>query len=386
MSNPNRNLPYSRQWIDDDDIRAVLDVLKSDYITQGPKVGEFEAALARYCGAQYAVVFATGTAALHAAYYAAGLKPGEEIITSPITFAATSNAALYLRASPVFVDIEPDTGNIDPRLIEEKITSRTRLIAPVHFSGHPVDLDGVHEIARRHHLLVVEDACHALGAKYKGRKIGSLSDMTAFSFHPVKPITTAEGGAVLTNNEQFYTKLRLFSSHGITRNPNQLRKKNEGPWYSEMLCLGYNFRITDIQCALGISQLGKLDSFLAGRRKIVSLYQEAFLNDTRILIPREKNYASSSWHLLSSRLSKALKDRRRDIFEALHSHRIMAQVHYIPVYLHPYYQDLGFRPGLCPCAEEFYESEISLPVFYGMTGEETLYAIETLKDILSRYS
>lgn len=379
----NRNLPYSRQLIEEDDIRAVVEVLKSDYLTQGPMIGKFENALAQYTGAQYTVAFATGTAALHAAYFAAGIKPGDEVITSPITFAATANAALYLGAKPVFVDIEPETGNLNPNLIEEKITPRTRLIAPIHYSGHPVDLDPIHEIAQKYNLLVVEDASHAIGAKYKGKKIGSLSDMTTFSFHPVKPITTGEGGAVLTDNPDFYTRLRLFSSHGITKDPLLLENEQEGSWYYEMLHLGFNFRITDIQCALGVSQLKKLDRFIRERRDIVKRYQEVFRDDQRLLIPCEKDYAFSSWHLLASRLKGEYIKKRKFLFEALREKKIFVQVHYIPTYWQPYYQSLGYVRGICPEAEKFYETEISLPVFQGMKNEEVEYVIDTVRHLLS---
>lgn len=383
MQNPNRTLPYSRQLVEEEDIQAVAEVLRSDYLTQGPKIDEFEKALANYCGAKYAVVVATGTAALHAAYFAAGLKPGEEIITSPNTFAATSNAALYLDAKPVFVDIEPETGNIDVSKIEEKITEKTRIIAPVHYSGHAVDLDAFHEIVRKHDLIIVEDASHAIGAKYKGKKIGAFSDMTVFSFHPVKPITTGEGGAILTDNEEYYEKLKLFRTHGITKDPEMLQNKDVGPWYYEMQCLGFNFRITDIQCALGLSQLKKLDDFIEHRRKIVKMYQDAFERDERIVIPHEKEYAFSSWHLVPARLRGDMIPGRRDIFEALRAKNIWVQVHYIPVYWQPYYQKLGFKKGLCPEAEKFYESEISLPVFQGMKDEETEYVIDSLKSIMA---
>ncbi len=385
MFNPNRLIPYSRQLIEEEDIRAVVEVLRSDYLTQGPAVGCFEEALASFCGAKFAVVFATGTAALHGAYHAVGLGPGDEIITSPNTFAATSNAALYLGARPVFSDIEPDTGNLDPALIEEKITPATRIIVPVHYSGHSADLDAIHEIARRRGLLVIEDASHALGARYKDRRVGPLSDMTVFSFHPVKPITTGEGGAVLTNNEDYYKKLLIFRTHGISREPSILENRDEGPWYYEMLDLGYNYRITDIQCALGLSQLRRLEDFIARRRAIVARYQEAFREDPRVLIPAEKDYAFSTWHLLPARLKAPCVAQRRRIFEELREKCIWVQVHYIPVYRFPYYRGLGYAPDQCPRAEAFYQSEISLPVFQGMTDDEAQYVIDTLKDVLSRY-
>ena len=382
MYSPNRTLPYSRQLIEEDDIRAVIEVLKSDFLTQGPKIPEFEKALADYCGAKYAVAVATGTAALHAACFAAGLSSGEELVTSPITFAATSNAALYCGARPVFVDIEPETGNIDPSLIEAAITEKTRILAPVDYSGHPVDLDPILEIARKRSLVVIEDASHALGATYKGKKIGSLSDMTVLSFHPVKPITTGEGGAVLTNNEEYYKKLQLFRTHGITKDPDLLEEKDVGPWYYEMHQLGYNFRITDIQCALGLSQLAKLERFIRERRAVVDFYREALAGIPEIEMTREKDYAFSPWHLFPIRLKGELAPRRREIFIRLREAGIWVQVHYIPVYLQPYYRKLGYPAGLCPKAEVFSQSEITLPVFQGMKREETSYVIDRLIDIV----
>jgi len=380
MYSQNRYLPYSRQLIEEDDILAVSEVLRSDYLTTGPMVGKFEKALADYCGAKYAVVVASGTAALHAAYYAAGLKDGDEIITSPITFAATSNAALYLNAKPRFVDIEKETGNIDPTLIKEQITDKTKILAPVHYSGHPVDLDRIDAIAKEHGLVVVEDAAHAIGAEYNGKKIGGLSDMTILSFHPVKPMTTGEGGAVLTNNEEFYERLRLFRTHGITKSPDSMEAKDQGPWYYEMQDLGFNSRITDMQCALGLSQLKKMDRFVKERRAIAEFYCTAFQDLDEIEITYEKEYSLSSWHLYPIRLKGSLTSRRREIFEKLRANKIWCQVHYIPVYLQPYYRRIGYSEGLCPQAEQFYSEEISIPVFQGMLQKEMKYVVDVITD------
>lgn len=362
-------IPYGRHSIDEDDIKAVVDVLRSDFLTQGPKIQEFESALAEYCKAEYAVVFSSGTAALHAAYFSADIGPSDEIITSPITFVATANAALYLGAKPVFVDIEPDTGNINPELIERAITKKTKAIVPVHYAGHPVDLDPIHGVAKKHGLLVIEDACHALGASYKGQKIGSLSDMTVFSFHPVKHITTGEGGAVTTESKEFYDRLIMFREHGITRDKHKFRFEPYGDWYYEMHFLGYNYRMTDIQAALGVSQLKKLNSFIERRRTIAKKNNDAFRDNPYFDTPPERDYAYSSYHLYPIRLKEQYKDRKREIFSGLRERGLGVQVHYIPIYRQPYYQNLGYKKGSCPDAESFYEREISIPIYPMMPDE-----------------
>ncbi|MBO5523925.1 MAG: aminotransferase class I/II-fold pyridoxal phosphate-dependent enzyme, partial [Roseburia sp.] len=267
-------IPYGRQTIEEDDIQAVIEVLKSDYLTTGPKIAEFEKMVADYVGAKYAVAISNGTAALHAACFAAGIGAGDEVITTPITFAASSNCVLYCGGTPVFADVDPKTYNIDPEDIKRKITARTKAIIAVHLAGQPCDMDAIHAIAEEHNLIVIEDGAHALGSEYKGKKVGALSDMTTFSFHPVKPITTGEGGMIVTDDEQLYEKLVLFRSHGITRDEN-LMTRNEGPWFYQQLELGYNYRMTDIQCALGCSQMKKIDRFLERRRELVKRYEKA---------------------------------------------------------------------------------------------------------------
>lgn len=389
-------IPYGHQWVDDSDIEGVVKVLKSDWITQGPKIAEFEGKIANYCGAKYAVVLSSGTAALHAAYYAAGIKEGDEIITSPITFLSTANAAIFLGAKPVFVDIEPDTGNINPILIEQAITDRTKVIAPVDFGGHPVKLDKIAEISHKHDLLLLEDACHALGAEYRSKdtelsvkerwiKIGNCrySDMTVFSFHPIKSITTGEGGSVLTNNEEFYEKLIMFRQHGVTKDRNKFKVNVEdlGDWYYEMHLLGYNYRLTDIQCALGISQLKKLNKFIQRRRKIVKIYQEAFKDNEYFDLPEEKIYAKSSFHLYPIRLKAEMVKKKVLIFKKLRERGLGVQVHYIPIYWQPYYQTLGYKRRLCPKAEEFYRKELSIPLFPQMNDKEIEYVIKTVKRV-----
>lgn len=360
-------IPYARQWLDEDDVRAVTEVLVSDWLTTGPKVKEFEEKLARRVGARYAVVLNSGTAALHAAYFAAGVQRGDEIITSPLTFAATANAALYLGARPVFVDIEYDTGNLDPLLIEEAVSTKTRVIAPVDFTGRLAEMDVIMAAAKKHNLVVVEDAAHALGAVYKGKNIGSIADMTIFSFHPVKHITTGEGGAVATDDPVYYQELLKFRSHGITKEQGQLAELH-GDWYYEMQTLGYNYRMTDIQCALGISQLDKLDRFVEKRRRIAGEYRERLAGLTEYLeLPGDN--PDASWHLYVIKVKSGPAERKR-LYDYLHTRRIGVQVHYLPVYWHPYYRELGYEKGLCPRAEEFYSKALSLPIFPKMTRED----------------
>jgi UDP-4-amino-4,6-dideoxy-N-acetyl-beta-L-altrosamine transaminase len=375
-------IPYSRQWIDEEDIRSVLNILKSDIITQGTKIQEFEEKLAEYCGAQYCVVFNSGTSALHGAYFTFGLKEKDEFITSPITFVATSNAGLYLNARPVFVDIEKDTGNIDITKIEAKISDKTKLFVPVHYAGNPVDMEKIFNLSKKYNIPVIEDACHALGARYKEDKTGScrFSDMTVFSFHPVKHITTGEGGAVLTNSADYHKKLLMFREHGITKK--EFVNDSPGGWYYEMHFLGYNYRLTDIQAALGISQLNKLDEFLEKRREIARVYHEAFKDNPYFDAPLEKDYAFSSYHLYPIRLKGQYRDKKKFMFNKLRERGLGVQVHYIPIYWQPYYQNLGYKKGLCPEAEDFYRREISIPIYPAMTDSEINYVIETLHDTL----
>ena len=371
-------LPYGRQYIDEEDIEAVIEVLRSDFITQGPKINEFEEKLAAKVGAKYAVVFSSGTAALHGAYFALGLQKGNQFITSPNTFAATANAGLLLGATPIFADIEEDTGNIDPKEVEKLITPQTRLISVVHYAGHPVDMEPIKELAQKYNLKVVEDACHALGAKYKGSPVGSCkySDATIFSFHPVKHITTGEGGAVLTNDREVYEKLLMFRNHGITKDRKKFKKEPHGDWYYEMQFLAPNYRMTDLQAALGISQLKKLDRFVDRRREIARIYNEAFKETPYFDIPPERDYAYHSYHLYPIRLKDRLQDKKKEIFQRLREEGLGVQVHYIPVYFHPYYETLGYKKGLCPKAEKFYRSEITLPLYPAMDDRDVEFVIE----------
>ncbi len=377
-------ISYSRQLITEEDIEAVAEVLRSDFITQGPKIREFEEALASFCGARFAVVFSSGTAALHAAYFAAGLSAGDEFIVPAVTFCATANAGVFLGARPVFCDVEPDTGNLDPGELERVASSRTKLIVPVHYAGHPVDLEAVAEIAKRKGAVVIEDACHALGGEYRGERIGSCrySLMTVFSFHPVKPITTGEGGAVLTNSEECYRKLRLFREHGITRESTEFEHPSPGPWYYEMQLLGWNYRMTDFQAALGISQLRKLPEFIRRRRMLAELYRELLSENPHLELPPERPYARSGYHLFAVRLKGEAASRKGELFRRLRERGVGVQVHYLPVYLHPFYRRLGYAPGLCPQAEEFYRRELSLPLHPGLKEEDLRQVVEILNQTL----
>ncbi|NLK97753.1 MAG: UDP-4-amino-4,6-dideoxy-N-acetyl-beta-L-altrosamine transaminase [Epulopiscium sp.] len=378
-------LPYGRQWIDEDDIQAVINVLKSDYLTTGPAIEEFENQLKTITGAKYAVAISNGTAALHAACFAAGIGEGDEVITTPMTFAATSNAVLYCGGTPVFADINPETYNIDPKDIRRKITNKTKGIIPVHYTGQPCDMDEIMQIAKEHNLIVIEDAAHALGAEYKGRKIGSIGDMTTFSFHPVKPVTTGEGGAITTNDEELYQKLMLFRSHGITRDREMLLNDNAA-WYYEQHVLGYNYRMTDIQAALGCSQLNKLESFLQKRREYAEMYNEAFKDLDGVIIQKQLNDTLSGWHLYVLQLdTDKIRPDRRVIFDELRIHNIGVNVHYIPVYYHPYYQKLGYKKGLCPNAEKLYDRIITLPLFPKMSKEDIMYVIKIVKELVDTY-
>lgn len=374
-----RIIPYGHQWVDENDIREIIKVLKSDWLTQGPKIKEFEDALCKYTGAKYGVAVSSGTAALHIACLAAGIKPGDEVITSPITFIASANCVLYCGGKPIFADIQENTVNIDLEEIKKKINRKTKAIIPVHFAGHPCDLEEIKEIAEKQNLLVIEDASHALGAEYKNSKIGSCkySDMTIFSFHPVKSITTGEGGAVLTDRKDLYERLLLFRNHGITKDKEKMTKL-DGPWYYEMQELGFNYRLTDLQCALGISQLKKLDKFIERRREIVSIYNKELSGINEIILPIEKPYVKSSWHIYYIRLKDSKK--RKSVFEKLRKSDLGVQIHYIPVHLQPYYRGkFGYKAGDYPKVEDYYRSTITLPLYPKMTDGEIQYVVDILK-------
>ncbi len=374
---PNAFLPYGRQTIDEDDIQAVIDVLRSDYLTTGPAVERFEAALAHATGATHAVAVNSGTSALHAMYFAAGIGPGDEIITSPLTFAATANAALYLGATVRFVDAEPDTGNIDPDLVEAAITERTKAIVAVDFAGHPADYARLREIAERHGLRLLADAAHSLGATYDGQPVGALADATELSFHPVKPITTAEGGALVTNYADIASRAARFRTHGITKTKDEFDAHDPGSWWYEQHDLGFNYRLTDVQAALGASQLKKLDKFIIRRRQIAALYDEALADLDAVERPGRRSNVESGWHLYV--LHTCNPEYRKPLFEHLRSHDIGVQVHYLPVYWHPYYQRLGYERGRCPQAETYYATSISLPIHPSMTDYDVFRVVDIVK-------
>jgi len=381
-------LPYGHHSVEPEDIEAVISVLRSDWITTGPKVIEFENAFAAYVGARHAVSFSSGTAALHGAAFAAGLEAGTEAITTPLTFCATANCILYMGAKPIFADICPDTMNIDPGEVAKSVTPRTKAILPVDYAGHPVDLDAIMSLAERHDLVVIEDAAHALGASDRSQKVGSVSHLTIFSFHPVKHITTGEGGMVTTNDSQLARQLRMFRNHGIDLDARERQHQISGQWYYEMVALGYNYRLTDIGCALGLSQLQRLESNLARRREIAAQYSDAFKNVSGVILPEVRQGVKPAWHLYPIRLNLAsLTVDRAEIFRALQAEGIGVNVHYIPVHLHPFYRkQFGFRGGEYPVAEETYERLISLPIFHGMTDQDVEEVIEAVNKVISYYA
>ena len=379
---------YGRQWIDDDDVRAVASVLKSDFITCGPRVEEMERSLEAYTGAKYAVAVCNGTAALHCACIAAGIGPGDEVITTPLTFAASANCALYCGATPVFADIDPETYNIDPDSIRAHITPKTKAIIAVDFTGQAVKHKEIRDICEEFHLVFIEDAAHAIATKYDGKQVGSLADMTCFSFHPVKTITGGEGGAVTTNNEEYYKKLVLAHTHGITHDEAMMEEApHEGPWYYEQINLGYNYRITDFQAALIVSQMSKLEMFAKRRKEIVKKYNEAFSNIPELIVQKEIPESDTCRHLYIIRLVlDRLTCTRREFFDAMSAENVQCQIHYVPVYWFPYYQHLGYQKGLCPKAEAVYQEIMSIPLYPKMTDQDVEDVIHAVKKVICYYA
>lgn len=378
---------YGRQWIDRDDLRAVAEVLKSDFLTQGPKVEEFEKAICRYTGAKYAVAVSNGTTALHLAVLALQIKQGSEGITSPNTFVASSNALVYGSLKPVFADIDEQTYNINPEEIKKKVTAKTKLIIPVHFAGQSADMKEISKISKAKKIFVIEDASHSIGSRYEdGSRVGSCkySDLTTFSFHPVKTITAGEGGAIMTNDKKLYERLLLLRTHGITKDPKQL-SQNPGPWYYEMKLLGFNYRLTDIQCALGLSQLKKLNKFIKRRRTIVDCYNKAFSKLENITTPHEKDGLKSCFHLYVVKIDfSKIKLTRTELVNKLKQAGIGTQVHYIPVHLQPYYRKaFGYKKGDYPIAERYYQQCLSLPLYPKMTDRDVLRVVSCVTRCLS---
>ena len=378
---------YGKQWIDENDIYAVDEVLRSDYVTCGPKTQELERSLEQYTGARHAVAVSNGTAALHCACMAAGIGAGDEVITTPLTFAASANCALYCGAKPVFADVEEDTYNIDPKSIEDKITDKTKAVVAVDFTGQAVKHREIREICDRHHLIFIEDAAHAIATTYNGVQVGNLADITTFSFHPVKTITGGEGGAVLTNSDELYQKIQLVHTHGITHDPVLMEEPvHEGPWYYEQIMLGYNYRITDIQAALIVSQMKKLDQFKARRKQIVKMYDEAFAQIPEIIVQKEIAESDTCRHLYIIRLdTEKLSCTRREFFDAMSAENVQCQIHYVPVYWFPYYQKLGYKKGLCPVAEEVYKGIMSIPLYPRMTDQDVSDVIQAVKKVVENY-
>lgn len=378
---------YGKQWIDENDIYAVDEVLRSDYVTCGPKTQELERSLEQYTGARHAVAVSNGTAALHCACMAAGIGAGDEVITTPLTFAASANCALYCGAKPVFADVEEDTYNIDPKSIEDKITDKTKAVVAVDFAGQAVKHREIREICDRHHLIFIEDAAHAIATTYNGVQVGNLADITTFSFHPVKTITGGEGGAVLTNSDELYQKIQLVHTHGITHDPVLMEEPvHEGPWYYEQIMLGYNYRITDIQAALIVSQMKKLDQFKARRKQIVKMYNETFAQIPEIIVQKEIAESDTCRHLYIIRLDlEKLSCTRREFFDAMSAENVQCQIHYVPVYWFPYYQKLGYKKGLCPVAEEVYKGIMSIPLYPRMTDQDVSDVIHAVRKVVENY-
>jgi len=384
---PVRETPigYGRQYIDEDDIAAVAETMRND-LTCGPKIEELEQKLCEVTGAKYAVAVSSGTAALHLAALAAGFGGGDEVIVSSMTFAASANCVLYCGAKPVFADINPQTYNIDPKSIEKLITPRTRGIVAVDFTGQSVEHDAIRAICEEHKLVLIEDAAHAIGTRYAGRPVGSIADMTCFSFHPVKTVTSGEGGAVTTDDEQLYRRLVRLRSHGITRRREEMVHPLDALWYNEQVELGYNYRMTDIQAALLISQLRKLPAFAARRKEIVARYDEAFSEMDELALQWEIPESDTVRHLYILRLKpERLSCDRRQFFDALRAENIYSQVHYLPVYWHSYYEKLGYEKGLCPEAEKYYEEVMSLPLYYSLKDSDVEDVIRAVKKIVEYY-
>jgi dTDP-4-amino-4,6-dideoxygalactose transaminase len=367
----NKKLSYGKQLIDVDDINRVSDALMSDFITIGPAVEEFETSIANYVGATDSIAVSSGTAALHCAYAALSIK-GREVITSPLTFVATASMAIFEGATIVFADVDKDTGNIDPNHVKHHLTDKTSVITIVDYAGNPCDID---EIRRFTNIPILQDASHSIGSEYKGKKVGSIADITTFSFFPTKNITTGEGGAVVSSNETYLALARKFKMHGLVRESKNFKLKNVGDWHQEVQSFGFNYRLSDINCALGISQLEKIDIFKQRRKEIFDFYNKELANLEEVKTPQTTVGSSPMWHLYPIRVDK---NDRRALFDFLRSQNIIVQVNYLPVYWHPVFEDLGYKKGLCPIAEDYYLSEISLPIHPLLSDLDLEYVCETI--------
>lgn len=376
-------LYYGHQYIDEADVKAVTEVLVSDYLTCGPQITKLEEKLCKLTGAKYAVACSNGTAALHIACQAAGVTTGDEVITTPITFAASANCALYCGAVPVFADIDPDTYNIDPASVADKVTEKTKAVVAVDFTGQAAKLNPLLQLTRKKNIVLIEDSAHSIGTAYDGRMVGSIADMTTFSFHPVKTVTGGEGGAVLTNSKEYYDKLVLYRAHGITRDEKFMEHEPDGAWYYEQVELGMNYRMTDIQAALVSSQLDKIEKFRARRKEIVARYNEAFSKIPEVTVQQEVPESDTTRHLYILRIKpELLTIDRKEFFEAMNAENICCNVHYIPVYFHPYYERLGYKRGLCPKAEKLYHEIMSLPLYYALSDKDVEDVIHAVTKIV----
>jgi dTDP-4-amino-4,6-dideoxygalactose transaminase len=374
------SIPYGRQSVNDADIAAVVATLSTDWLTMGPKVTEFEAAIAARAGTEGAAAVSSGTAALHAAYAGIGIGPGDEVITSPMTFVATAATAALQGATIVFADVQADTANIDPAAVEALVTTKTRVIAGVDFAGHPVDLDELAAVARSAGAVLLEDAAHSIASTYRGRPVGSIADITTFSFFPTKNLTTAEGGAVVATTDDLLRGAREFSKQGLVRDPSRLRYPDEGAWHQEVHEFGINYRLPDVLAALGLSQLTRLDAFKARRTAIFERYQAELADLEGVGLPTRRDYVDPMWHLFPIRVGDG---RRREVFDYMRAHGVLVQVNYIPVYWHPVFEDLGYQRGMCPVAEQFYAEEISLPMFAALADDDQSRVIDVLRAALA---
>lgn len=377
-------IPYSTQDINEADIKAVTKVLRSKWLTQGPTIEKFEKALAKKVGAKFAVAFNSGTAALHAAYFASGIEKGDEVIVPALTFAATANAALYLGAKPVFADSDIWTGNMDPAYAKSKITKKTKVIVPVDYAGRPADMRAFQILAKKYKLVLISDAAQSLGAYYNGKPVGTQADMTMFSFHPAKSITTGEGGIIVTDSQKFDKALRLFRSHGICKDAKEFVRRGYGEWYQEMQALGFNYRMPEMSAALGLSQLTRLDFFIKKRRAAAKRYEKLLKGIPHLILPMpERDHEKSAWHLYPVRLTPPNAHRRDEVFLQMRMAGIGVQVHHVPVHTHLFYERFGYKKGICPATEDFVASEISIPLFPNITYKQQKFIAETLKRIIA---